>query len=41
MQRDTFLFLLWRLSLDDETTRAQDWKQDRFAAAKDFFELFN
>lgn len=41
MSRNRFLFILRHLSFDDEETRGERWKKDRFAAFRDFFESFN
>ena len=41
MTRNRFLFLLATISFDDETTRANRWKQDRLAAIRELLELFN
>ena len=39
MSRNCFAFILPNLSFDDESTRAERWKKDRFTA--EFFEKFN
>ena len=41
MARNRFLFLIATISFDDETTRADRWKQDRFTAIRELLELFN
>lgn len=41
MSRNRFFFLLRCFCFDDESTRAERWKQDRFAAARELFEMFN
>lgn len=41
MSRNRFLFLIANISFDDETTRANRWKYDRFTAIRELLELFN
>ena len=41
MSRNRFAFILHNLSFDDESTRAERWKKDRFTAIREFFEKFN
>ena len=41
MSRNRFTFLLANLAFDDQTTRDDRWKKDRFAAIRQFFEDFN
>ena len=41
MSRNRFTFLLANLSFDDDSTRDERWKFDRFAAFREFFESFN
>ena len=41
MSRLRFEFILKYLSFDDHTTREERWKQDRFAAMREFFEKCN
>ena len=41
MSRDRFMFLISRISFDNPDTRTDRWKRDRFAAFREFFELFN
>jgi len=41
MGRDRFKFLTSHLGFDDAETRAERWQHDRFAAFRDFFEMFN
>ena len=41
MSRDCFAFILHNLSFDDESTRAERWKKDRFTEIREFFETFN
>ena len=41
MSRNCFAFILHNLSFDDESTRAERWKKDRFTAIREFFETFN
>ena len=41
MSRNRFVFILHNFSFDDDTTRNERWKVDRFAAIRDFFESFN
>ncbi|XP_057293812.1 uncharacterized protein LOC130622372 [Hydractinia symbiolongicarpus] len=41
MSRNRFFFLLRCFCFGDESTRAERWKQDRFAAARELFEMFN
>ena len=41
MPRERFHFLVRNISFDDEETRAQRWKKDRFAALREIFEKFN
>ena len=37
MSRNRFAFILHNLSFDDESTRAERWKKDRFTAIREFF----
>ena len=41
MSLNKFQFLISYLCLDDTETRKERWKNDRFAAFRDIFELFN
>ena len=41
MPRNRFAFMLHNLFYDDESTRAERWKKDRFTAIREFFEKFN
>ena len=41
MSRNIFTFILHNLSSDNDATRNERWKKDRFAAFRDFFECFN
>ena len=41
MSRNRFAFILHNLSFDDESTRAERWKKNRFTAIRKFFEKFN
>ena len=41
MSRNRFAFILHNLSFDDESTRAERWKKDRFTAIREIFEKFN
>ena len=41
MSRNRFAFILHNLSFDDESTRSEKWKKDRFTAIREFFENFN
>ena len=41
MSCNRFQFLLAHLSLDNEETREERWKLDRFAAIQEFFEKFS
>ena len=41
MSRNCFAFILHNLSFDDENTRAERWKKDRFTAIREFFEKLN
>lgn len=41
MSRNRFSFIRANLGFDDETTRDERWKHDRFAAIRDIFEAFN
>lgn len=41
MSRNRFSFIRANLCFDDASTRDERWKQDRFAAMRDIFELFN
>ena len=41
MSRNRFAFILHNLSFDDESTRAERWKKDRFTANHEFFEKFS
>lgn len=41
MSRNRFCFILRHFSFDDEDTRDERWKLDRFAAIREFFEDFN
>ena len=41
ISRNRFAFILHNLSFDDESTRAERWKKDRFTAIREFFEKFN
>ena len=41
MSPNILFFILSNLLFDDEETRADRWKQGRFAAAKELLELFN
>ena len=41
MARNRFSFLSSHLCFDDHATRAQRWKIYRFAAFRDFFDMFN
>ena len=41
MSQNRFQFLMSHLSFDDIETRKNRWKNDRFAAFRDIFELFN
>ena len=41
MPRERFHFLIRNISFDDEETRPQRWKKDRFAAIREIFEKFN
>ena len=41
MSRNRFAFILQNLSFDDESTRAERWKKDRFTAIHEFLEKFN
>ena len=41
MSRNRFAFMLHNLSFDDESTRAEGWKKDRFTAIREVFEKFN
>ena len=41
MSSKRFAFILHNLSFDDESTRAERWKKDRFTATREFFEKFN
>ena len=41
MSCNLFTFILHKLSFDDESTRAERWKKDRFTAIREFFEKFN
>ena len=41
MSRNHFAFILHNLSFDDESTRAERWKKDKFTAIREFFEKFN
>ena len=41
MSRNRFLFILRHISFDDEDTRDERWRKDRFAAFRSFFESFN
>ena len=36
-----FPFILHNFPFDDESTRAERWKKDRFTAIREFFEKFN
>lgn len=41
MSRHRFYFLIANLTFDDETTRGDRWKKDRFTVIRDFLEMFN
>lgn len=41
MSRARFKLLVSCLGFDNKDKRAQKWKEDRFAAIRDFFEQFN
>ena len=41
MSRNRFAFILHNFSFDDESTRAERWKKDRFTAIREIFEKFN
>ena len=41
MSRNRFALILHSLSFDDESTRTERWKKDRFTAIREFFEKFN
>ena len=41
MSRYRFGFILHNLSFDDESTRAERWKKDRYTTIRGFFEKFN
>ena len=41
MCRNRFAFILHNLSFDDESSRAERWKKDRFTAIRQFFEKVN
>ena len=41
MSRNRFAFILHNLSFDDESTRSERRKKDRFTAMREFFEKFN
>ena len=41
MSKDRFVFLTAHISFDDEETRNDRWKHDRFAAIRHLFESFN
>ena len=41
MSRNRFLFILRHISFDDEDTRDERWRKDRFAAFRSFFKSFN
>ena len=41
MSRNRFVFILHNFSFDDDTTRNERWKLDRFAVIRVFFESFN
>ena len=41
MSRNRFAFILHNLSFDDENTRAERWKKERFTAIREFFGKFN
>ena len=41
MPRNRFAFILHNLFFDDESTRAERWKKDRFTAIRELFEKFN
>ena len=41
MSRNCFAFILQNLYFDDEITRAERWKKDRFTAIREFFEKFS
>ena len=41
MSRNRFTFLLGQLRFDDKSTRKTRWKEDRFAANRELFEIFN
>ena len=38
MSHNRFAFILHNLSFDDENTRAERWKKERFTAIREFFE---
>ena len=41
MSLNRFKFLLGNIAFDDSTDRGRRWEHDRFAAFREFFELFN
>ena len=41
MSRNRFVFLLSNIGFDDKQSRPDRWNEDRFAAFRHFFELFN
>lgn len=41
ISRNRFRFLISHFSFDDEETRDDRWKKDRFAAIREVFEIFN
>ena len=41
MSRYRFAFRFTQFSFEDESTRAERWKKDRFTAIREFFEKFN
>ena len=41
MSRNRFAFVRAHLSFDEEATRENRWQHDRFAAMREFFEVFN
>ena len=41
MSKNRFVFLLSKISFDEESTRRERWQHDRFAAFRDFHTIFN
>lgn len=41
MSKNRFIFLLARISFDDESTRRDRWQHDRFAAFREFHSILN